>query len=154
MKKIISAGRLSIIVLVLALAALPGCGKKEQTEKKETVSGEDVKKETKEAIETASDFTLEQMQVFRDQMDSKLVEYGEKIDLLQAKAEKLEGDARANADQQLEALRQKYSDVSDKLDELKNSGTNAWDQLKSGISSAMNDLGNAYKNAADELGNS
>lgn len=154
MKKILSAGRLSIILLVLALAALPGCSKKEQNENNKTVTGEDVKKETKEAVEKASDYTMAQMQAFREQMDTKLVEYGEKIDLLQAKTDKLEGDARTKAEQQLEALRKKYGDVSDKLDELKSSGTGAWDQLKSGISAAMEDLGKAYKNAADELGNS
>jgi septal ring factor EnvC (AmiA/AmiB activator) len=151
MKKIISAGRLLIIVLVFALAALPGCSKKEQNENKETVSGQDVKTETTEAMEKAADQTEQQMDAFYDQMDNKLVEYGKEIDLLQSKTEILEGDARTKADQELEALRQKYSDAYDKVNELKNSGTDEWEQLKMEIGTAMDDLGNAYKNTEGDL---
>ena len=66
---------------------------------------------------------------------------------MQARAEKLEGDAKVKAEQQLTALRQKRDEVSEKLKELSSAGENAWDQLKSGIDAAMEDLGNAYKKA-------
>jgi len=159
MKKIKFTGRLSIIVLVFILAALPGCSKKEQTENNETVSGEDVKKEAKEAYEATGEYTQQQIQDFWEQMETRLTDYGKKIDLLQAKTEDLKGDARSEADQQLAELRQKYGDVYDKINELKNSGSGAWSQLKSGIDAAMEDLGDAYQKAAglfltsDKMGN-
>jgi DNA-binding transcriptional regulator GbsR (MarR family) len=142
-------------MLLLALGAFPGCGEKEQPETKSTsVSKEDVKKEAKEAYEATKAYTQEQMQAFRKQMEIKLNEYGEKIDQLEAKAEKLGGDAKAKAEQQLTALRQKRDEVSEKLKELGSSSGNAWDQLKSGIDAAMEDLGNAYKKAVAEFSKS
>jgi F0F1-type ATP synthase membrane subunit b/b' len=94
------------------------------------------------------------MQAFREQTEARLAEYEQEIDQLQAKAEKLEGDAKAKAEQQLTALRQKRDAVSEKLKELSSSSGNAWEQIKSGIDAAMEDLGNAYKKAAAEFGKS
>ena len=147
MKKIISAGRLSIIVLVLALAALPGCSKNEQTENNKTVSGNDVNKET-------SQYNDEQIQAFCEKMDKELTDYGKKIDLLQARVENLKQDAREKADNQLAELRQKYGDVYDKVEDLKNSGSGEWAQLKAGISAAMEKLADAYQRTADAIGKS
>jgi len=79
---------LLIILLLLAVGALPGCGEKEQTRSKPaTVSKEDVKKEAKEAYDATKAYTQEQMQAFREQTDTKLAEYKKEIDQLQAEAE-------------------------------------------------------------------
>ena len=94
------------------------------------------------------------MQAFREQTEARLAEYEKEIDQLQAKAEKFEGDAKAKAEQQLTALRQKRDVVSEKLKELSSSSANAWEQIKSGIDAAMEDLGKAYKKAATEFGQS
>jgi len=143
------------MLLLLALGALPGCGEKEQSQSKPApVSKEDVKKEAKEAYDATKAYTQEQVQAFRKQMETKLNEYGEKIDQLQAKAEKLGEDGKVKAQQQLTALRQKRDEVSEKLKELSSSSGNAWEQLKSGIDAAMEDLGNAYKKAAAEFSKS
>ena len=143
------------ILLLLALGALPGCGEKEQTQSKPaTVSKEDVKKEAKEAYDATKAYTQEQMQAFREQTDTKLTEYKNKIDQLQAEAEKLGGDAKAKAEQQLTALRQKQDAVSEKLKELGSAGGDAWEQIKSGIEAALEDLGNAYKKAVAEFSKS
>jgi len=64
------------------------------------------------------------------------------------------GDAKAKADEQLTALRQKREVLVEKLKELGFSGGDAWEQLKSGIDAAMEDLGNAYKKAAAEFSES
>jgi nitrogenase molybdenum-iron protein alpha/beta subunit len=151
MKKIILAGGLFIIVLVIAIAALPGCSKEEQTENKKAVSGEDVKKETKEAYDTTKEYTREQIQDFRDKMATELDEYGKKIDVLQAKTEELGGDAKKEINQELAEMRQKYADAYDSLNELKNSGSDEWAQLKSEVDSAMEGLSNVYKKASDEF---
>lgn len=149
MKKIIYAGWLSIILLALAFAVLQGCSNKEQTEDNKTVSSEEVKKENTEVMDAAR----VQIQTYRDQMETKLMEYGDKIDMLQTKADNLKDDARAKIDQQITAMRNTYADVSDKLEELKYSGSDEWTQLKLGIDSAMKDLGNSYQMVADKLPN-
>ena len=144
-----------VIALLLAFGLLSGCSEKEQAQSEpESVSKEDVKKEVKEAYDTAKAYTQEQMQAFGKQTESRLAEFKKEIDELQAKAEDLEGDAKARAEQQLTALRQKRDEVSEKLKELSSSSGNAWEHLKSGIDEAMEDLGDAYKKAAAEFSKS
>ena len=155
MKRVIFAGGLLAMMLVLALGALAGCGENEQTQSKPSaVSKEDVKKEAKEAYDATKAYTQEQMQAFREQTETRLTEYKKDIDQLQAKAENLGGDAKAKAEQQLTALHQKRDEVSEKLKELSSSSGNAWKELKSGIDASMEDLGNAYKKAAAEFSRS
>ena len=144
-----------LAVMLLVPWTLSGCGDKDQPQSKSgTVSGEDVKKEAKEAYETTKAYTQEQMQAVRKQMETKLDEYGEDIDKLQAKAEQLEGDAKAKAEQQLTALRQKRDAVAEKVKELGASSGSAWEQLKSGIDAAMEELANTYKKVVAEFSNS
>ena len=152
MKNVMFVRGLLAIMLLLTLGALPGCGEKEQAQSKSaTVSKEDVKKEAKEAYDATKAYTQEQMQAFREQTETRLAEYKKEVDQLQTKAEKLEGDAKAKAEQQLTALRQKQDEVTEKLKDLNYSSGNAWEQLKSGIDAAMEDLSNAYKKAATEF---
>jgi DNA-binding transcriptional MerR regulator len=147
MKSVMFVRRLLAIMLLLALSTFPGCGEKEQPEgKPASVS--------KEAYDATKAYTQEQMKTFRKQMEIKLNEYGEKIDQLQAKTEKLGEDGKTKAQQQLTSLRQKRDEVSEKLKELSSSSGNAWEQLKSGIDAAMEDLGNAYKKIAAEFSKS
>jgi predicted RNase H-like nuclease (RuvC/YqgF family) len=144
-----------LAVMLLVPWALSGCGEKDQPQSKSgTVSSDDVKKEAKEAYETTKAYTQEQMQAVRKQIETKLDEYGKEIDQLQAKAEKLEGDAKAKVEQQLTALRQKRDAVAEKVKELGSSSGNAWEQLKSGIDAAMEELANAYKKVVAEFSKS
>ena len=155
MKSVMFARGLLAIVLLLALGALAGCGENEQSQSKPVaVSKEDVKKQAKEAYDTTKTYTQEQMQAFREQTEARLAEYEKDIDQLQAKAEKMGGDAKAKAEQQLTALRQKRDAVSEKIKELGSSSEGAWEQIKSGIEAALDDLGDAYKKAAAEFSKS
>jgi chromosome segregation ATPase len=156
MKRFMFVMRL-IAVMLLVPWALSGCGDKDEDQpqsKSGTVSSEDVQKEAKDAYEATKAYTQEQMQTIRKQMESKLDEYGNEIDQLQAKAEKLEGDAKAKAEQQLAALRQKQDAVGEKVKDLGSASGDAWEQVKSGVDAAMEDLGNAYKKAAAEFSDS
>jgi Skp family chaperone for outer membrane proteins len=144
-----------LAVMLLVPWTLSGCGDKDQPESKSgTVSSDDVKKEAKEAYETTKAYTQEQMQDVRNQMEAKLDEYGKEIDQLQAKAEALEGDAKAKAEEQLTALRQQRDQVAEKVKELGSSSGSAWEQLKSGIDAAMEELANTYKKVVAEFSNS
>ena len=155
MRNVMFTRGLLAIMLLLALWVLPGCGEKDQSkDKPATVSKEGVKKEAKEAYDTTKAYTQEQMQAFREKVETRLAEYEKEIDELQAKAEKLGGDAKAKAEQQLTALRQKRDEVSEKLKELGSSSGKVWEPVKSGIDAALEDLGNAYKKAAAEFNKS
>ena len=155
MKRYLFVRRLLAIMMLLAMGTLSGCGDNEQTQSKPAaLTKEDVKKEAKEAYDTTKAYTQEQMQAFREQTEARLAEYEKDIDQLQAKAEKMGGDAKAKAEQQLTALRQKRDAVAEKMKELGSSSEGAWEQIKSGIDAALEDLGNAYKKAAAEFSKS
>ncbi len=144
---------LSSIMLLLALGALTGCGQKDQAPSgTATVSGEDVKQQAREAYDATKGYTQEQIQAFRAQTEAKLAEYEKDIDQLQAKASKLGGDAKAKAELQLTALRQKKAGVVEKLKDLSSSSANAWEQIKSGIDGAMEDLGKGYQQVLAKFG--
>jgi uncharacterized phage infection (PIP) family protein YhgE len=152
MKNMMFVRGLMAIMLLLAVGAFTGCGEKEQDQSKtEKVSGKDVKEKTVAAYDATKAYTQEQMQAFQEQMKTKLAEYNDDIDKLQAKVEALGGDAKAKAEQQMTELRQKRDDASKKLQELSSSSGNAWKQLKSGIEAALDDLGNTYKKVAAEF---
>ena len=144
-----------LAVMLLVPWTLSGCGDKDQPQSKSgTVSGDDVKKEAKEAYDATKAYTQEQMQAVRNELEAKLDEYGKEIDQLQAKAGELEGDAKAKAEQHLTALRQKRDAVAEKVKELGSSSGSAWEQLKSGIDVAMEELADAYKKVVAEFSSS
>ncbi len=141
-----------LIIMLLALVAVQGCGEKEKPQSKAaTLSREDVKKEVKEAYEATKAYSQEQMQAFRQGTETKLDEYKKDINQLQEKVETLEGDAKTKAEQQLTALRQKRDEVSEKLKNLSSSGGNAWEDIKTGIDTSMEELGDAYNKAVAEF---
>ena len=155
MKKIMVVNGVLAIIIILAMGALQGCGDDEQTRSEPaTVSEEEVKEEVKEAYDTTKAYTEDQMQAFSEKTETKLAEYEEKINQLQEDAEKLEGDAKAEAEEQLAALRQKRDEIAEKLKELGSSSASAWEQIKTGIDSAMEDLAKAHSKASAEFGDS
>ncbi|MDA8137596.1 MAG: hypothetical protein M0036_02980 [Desulfobacteraceae bacterium] len=140
------------ITLLLVLLVIPGCSKKEEPRNMApSISKEDVKQQAKEAYNTTKAYTQEQMQAFLTETQTKFAQYEKDIDQLQAKAEKLEGQAKANAEQRLAELRQKRDAVSEKLKDLNSSKAGAWEQIKSGVDAAMEDLDKAYKKAVAEF---
>ena len=152
MKSVMVVKELSIIMVLLALVTVAGCSEKEKPQSKTAVvSSEEVKKEVKEAYSATKSYTQEQMQSFREETETKLAEYEKDIDQLQAKAEKLEGDAKAKIDQQVAEMRQKKDVVSEKMMALGTSSKNAWEEVKLGIDEAMQDLVSAYSKAASEF---
>lgn len=152
MKRGMFQKRLLTILLMAVLVAVTGCGEKEKSQSTaEGVSKKDVKQETKEAYEATKAYTQEQIQAFRQLTETKLGEYDKKIDQLRESAEKLGGDAKVKAEQQLAALRRKRDAVTEKMKELGDSGGSAWDQFKSGVDAAMEDLARAYNNAVAEF---
>ena len=145
-------GKGLLIIMLLALVVVQGCGEKEKPQgKAATMSKEDIKKEVKEAYDATKAYTKEQVQAFRQETETKLDDYRKDIDQLQAKVERLEGNAKTNAAQKLTALRHKRDEVSEKLMNLSSSSGNSWEQIKSSIDAAMEELGDAYKKVAAEF---
>ncbi|MGA9236845.1 MAG: hypothetical protein WBV91_18620, partial [Desulfobacterales bacterium] len=72
MKRTAIAITLTVFFLLGFLAA---CGDQKEAEKSQTeVTSEDVKKEAKEAMQTAKEYTLQQKEEYQKQMEAKLQE--------------------------------------------------------------------------------
>lgn len=80
-------------------------------------------------------------------MHLKLDQLNAEIDVLAAKADRAEADARAEYHKQIESLRGKRDHARKRMDELQQSGEGAWEDLKAGVDMAWDALGEAVSSA-------
>lgn len=112
------------------------------------VSGEELKRETKEALEKARAYAEQQKQEYTKKMQAKLDDLSKKIDQLKEMAKGATGDALARIQTSVADLVAKQDAARRKLEELGSSTTSAWDTLKVGVEKAVADLQKAYEGAA------
>lgn len=116
-------------------------------ETKSDVSAQDVKKETKEALETTKEFTAQQKEDFQRKMRAELDRMQKQIDHLTAKANQAKKDAQAELNKAIGELQKQKDAAGKKLQELESASEKAWGDLKSGLNAAMEDLEKSYKRA-------
>lgn len=134
-----------LLVSALTLLVFAGCAEKEET------TAEDVKKETKEAVETARAYTEEQRAKYMAEMMDKLESYEEQINELEMEARDTGDEARMAMEERLQTLRDKRDDMSERLDEMRSAGGDAWMEMKKGMDKAMDEMSKAYEKAAAEF---
>jgi len=118
-----------------------------KAETKSGVSAQDVKKETKEALETTKEFTAQQKAEFQKKMRAELDRMQKRIDHLTAKAHQAKKEAQADLNEAIAELQMQKDATGKKLHELESASEKAWGDLKSGMSAAMEDLEKSYKRA-------
>lgn len=151
--------RKALLIMLMAffgLAFLVACGDQKDAEKSETkVTSMDVKKEAKEAIQTAKTYTQQQKEEYLHQLDAKIKEFDREMQELLAKTKsstiEMKDESKAKVDQSLEELRNKKQAATEKLNELKSSSSEAWEEIKSGMDSAMDELNKAFDRARSDF---
>ena len=152
MKIKFSAIIVSLFVSSLFLAA---CGNQDQAKEPESkVTAQDVKKESKEALNTAVAYTEQKKEAYQKQIEAELKAYDQKLDKLKAGAMGLKDDAKAEYNQQIDMLEQKIKSASEKFNALKSASGEAWDDVKSGMDTAVDELRNTYDNVIARFQNS
>jgi uncharacterized protein HemX len=138
---------LALLLLIVAVGVFlsSGC-----TEKKETTA-EDVKRETKEAARTVKAYTEEQRAKYMADVNNKLKSYEEEIQSLETRAADMKDEARMAMEKRLQTLREKRDGMSERLDEMKSAGGDAWMEMKKGMDKAMGEMSKAYEKAAAEF---
>ncbi len=115
-----------------------------EAEPEPRVTGEDVQRETGEAVRTAA--------TFMDQEKDQFVAASqEKLDALKARWSSWKADADVKADEAKAKLNEQYAQTSAKLGELKDSSGEAWGDMKAGFVEAYQDLEAATKEAAQKF---
>ena len=116
-------------------------------EAKTGTSAQDVKKETREALEATKEFTLQQKEDFQKKIQAELDRMQKQIDRLRAKADDAKTEAQADLNKAIAELQKRKDAAGKKLQELESASEHAWGNLKSGLNTAMEDLEKSYKRA-------
>ena len=137
--------KLLLIAIVVMLGL--GWGGQAVAGTKSGVSAEDVKKETKEAVEAAKELTVQQKEEFQKTMRDELDRMQKEIDRLVFKANQAKKETRAELNKAIGELQKKKDATAKKLHDLESASGKAWDDLKSGLNASMDELGKSYKRA-------
>jgi len=134
-----------LLVAVVVVLGFGWNGQAVAAETKSGVSGEDVKKETKEALETTKEYTVQQKEEFQKKMRAELDRMQQQIDHLTAKAHRAKKETKAELNHAIEELQEQKDAAGKKLKELESASGKAWGDLKSGVNNSMKELEKSYK---------
>jgi len=81
-----------------------------------------------------------QREAYQEKIEASLNEWAAQIELLKAKAQKVEAQAKMEYYNKLEDVRIKENAVRQKLAELKSAGDDAWEKLKTSAEAAAEEL--------------
>jgi Skp family chaperone for outer membrane proteins len=98
-------------------------------------TGADVKKQTKEAVDTSKQYLKESKDEFAARMEARLAE-------LRAKTKALEKSTEADAKKKLAAIEKQEKAAVARLEAIKNAGGSAWKSLRAGVEQAVDDVEN------------
>jgi hypothetical protein len=90
---------------------------------------------------------MENKQAYREKLEAQMREWSAKIDLLKAKADQVEAEAKIEYRNRIEDLRQRKEALRVKLSELQNASDAAWKDIKAGTERAATDLKDALQSA-------
>jgi hypothetical protein len=73
-------------------------------------------------------------------MERKLDDWGDEVEKLRGKADRLGSEAKGKFQEQVEELRVKQESARQRLQELRKAGGEAWEDLQAGAEAALDDL--------------
>ncbi len=94
---------------------------------------------------------MSRKEAYEKKLKAQLDEWGKEIEKLKLKADKAKAEQQLKYYKILEELKAKQKTAGKKLQELKDTGEDAWEDLKAGIEKAWNALGEAVKSAVSKF---
>jgi len=135
-------------VIFLMTGLFAGCGEQEE---QQAVTGQDVKEEAKEAVETTMAYTQAKKEQIQNALAAKVEDYEQKLQELQDQGEKLTAEGKDAFNDQVAELQKKKEALEQKVRELQSSSGKAWEDLKAGIDAAAEDLDRALDEAISQF---
>ncbi len=117
-------------------------------EPSETAPADKVIQESQEALDAAGQFAAKTKDEYVAKLSDQMKKLDKKIDDLKAKGEKLQGQAKTEWRDQMEALRIKRQQADQLLDELKAASGKSWEDFREGTTNAWQDLKTSIDAAA------
>lgn len=140
---------LLLVVALFGLAVLPTYGGEGTTGA--GPDAEDVLRETKEAVETTKQYTVQQKEAFSKKVQHELKEMQGKISELRRKAENASAEAKVEFERAIKDLEKKKDEARKKLDEVNETTNSAFVKLRDGMVAAIEELKNSYTDAVSKL---
>jgi arginine utilization protein RocB len=131
--------------LLLSLIAAAACGTRSG---KGSTSEDELKRETKEAVEAAKRYAAQKKEEYQREMQSELDALSKEIDELKVEAKKSRAKARVELEKQIGELEKNKEVASHKLSELRSRSAEAWEDMKARLDSAMAKLKKSYEETA------
>ena len=148
--------RLAISLFSVAIFTVPlGC--KEQTKEpavgdnRPPVELDQVKKETREAVDAAKDYTYAQKAEYTAKIRAEIADLNKELDQLSTKIETTTEPARAEAKAKLQDVRDKVSRLSASLDGVQSATESTWDEVKAGVRKGYEEVKISFKQARQWL---
>jgi len=120
----------------------------------DTVTAQDVKKETQEFINTLQQYTADQRDQAVKEAKQALKKLDGRIDELESRVDNnwdmMTQAARQKARANLKALRQQRNELAEWYGSFKNSSAGAWGQMKKGFSDAYQAMNDSWEKAKSE----
>jgi tRNA uridine 5-carbamoylmethylation protein Kti12 len=138
---------MKLLLIAVVVSSLGWGGPAVAAQKKADVSAEDVKKETKEALEAAKELTVHQKEEFQQKMRGELDRMQTEIDRLVFKANQEKKEARVELDKAIKELQKQKDATAKKLQKMESASGKAWNDLKSGLNASMEELTKSYERA-------
>lgn len=122
-----------------------------------STSIEDVKKETKELLQTINSYGSDKKDEVLKKSKKSLEKLDSRIDELESKVDnnwdKMSKEARKEARDNLKTLRKQRNEVAQWYGNMQSSSVDAWEHVKKGFSNSYNVLQNAWEKAQSEFDN-
>lgn len=135
------------LVAAAALFAVAGCSGDDE----QKVTAEQVKKEAKEAVDTAVAYSAQKKDEFIAQVNQQYDSLMQQGNELMDKANEQAAAGKAQAKQVLADLQAKQEAVSEKMAAMRDAGGEAWEKAKPELEEALQNLQDAYNKAKAEL---
>ncbi len=134
-----------ISVLFVSSLFLVACGDQDEAKEPEPkVTAQDVKKESKEALNTAVAYSEQKKDAYLKKIEDELEAYDQKLDKLKAGAVGLKDDAKDEYKRKIALLEEKKKSASEKLNTLKSASGETWNDMKAGMDKALDELRDTY----------
>jgi len=140
-----------VVMAIAMLARTPLC---HGATASDDASIEDVKRETKELLQTLKAYSAEQRDEAIQKTKTALDHLDKRIDALEARIDrdwdKMDTAAREKARANRKALREQRAQVAEWYGKLKGSSVDAWEHVKKGFSDAYRALSDAWEASEKE----
>lgn len=90
-------------------------------------------------------------EAYREKLEAQMREWTAKIDLLKARADQVEAEAKIEYSNRIEDIRQRKAALQEKLKELRNASDAAWNDIREGTEKAAADLRDALQSALSKF---